>query len=91
MALDRDKIVNDILGGVNRRADSILPPSVFGFREATNYLKFDIAKAKALLAEAGFPDGKGFPAVQFSYRDGRPDVELVAQARSAAAEAKPRN
>lgn len=80
MALDRDKIVNDILGGVNRRADSILPPSVFGFRESTNYLKFDLAKAKALLAEAGFPEGKGFPAVQFSYRDGRPDVELVAQA-----------
>jgi oligopeptide transport system substrate-binding protein len=80
MALDRDKIVKDVLGGINRRADAILPPSVKCFREKTNYLPFDIAKAKALLSEAGFPDGKGFPDLEFNYRDGRPDVEIVAQA-----------
>ena len=80
MALDRDKIVKDVLGGINRRADAILPPSVKCFREKTNFLPFDIAKAKALLAEAGFPDGKGFPEIEFNYRDGRPDVEIVAQA-----------
>ena len=80
MALDRDKIIKDVLGGVNRRADAILPPSVKCFREKTNSLPFDVAKAKALLAEAGFPDGKGFPNLEFNYRDGRPDVEIVAQA-----------
>ena len=80
MAIDRDKIVNDILGGVNRRADSIIPPGILGFREKTAVLPFDIAKAKALLARAGFPDGKDFPEIDFSYRDGRPDVEIVAQA-----------
>lgn len=80
MALDRDKIVNEILGGINRRADSIVPPGVKFFREKTNVLPFDIAKAKALMQEAGFPDGKGFPELDFCYRDGRPDVEYVAQA-----------
>lgn len=80
MALDRDKIVKDILGGINRRADSIIPPGVKFFREKTNMLPFDIAKAKTLLAQAGFPDGKGFPELDFCYRDGRPDVEIVAQA-----------
>ena len=80
MALDRDKIVKDVLGGINRRADSILPPSVKCFREKTNYLPFDIAKAKALMAEAGYPDGKGFPELEFNFRDGRPDVEIVASA-----------
>lgn len=80
MALDRDKIVKDVLGGINRRADSIVPPGVKYFREKTNMLVFDIAKAKALLAEAGFPEGKGFPELDFCYRDGRPDVEIVAQA-----------
>ena len=78
MGIDRDKIVNEILGGVNRRADSIIPPGILGFREKTAVLPFDVAKAKALLAEAGFPDGKGFPELDFSYRDGRPDVENVA-------------
>ncbi len=80
MAIDRDRIVKEVLGGVNQRADAILPPSAFGFREKTNFLPYDVAKAKALLAEAGFADGKGFPEVTFSYRDGREDVELVALA-----------
>ncbi|HLO99009.1 MAG TPA: peptide ABC transporter substrate-binding protein [Fimbriimonas sp.] len=80
MALDRDKIVNDVLGGINRRADAILPPSVKHFREKTAVFAFDLPKAKALLAEAGFPEGKGFPEMEFCYRDGRPDVEIVAQA-----------
>jgi oligopeptide transport system substrate-binding protein len=80
MALDRDKLVDKVLGGINRRADSILPPSVAGFREKTASLAFDLARAKALLTEAGFPEGKGFPEVEFNYRDGRPDVEIIAQA-----------
>jgi len=80
MAIDRDKIVNDILGGINKKADSIIPPGVRFFREKTNMLPFDVAKAKALLAEAGFADGKNFPELDFCYRDGRPDVEIVAQA-----------
>ena len=80
MALDRDYIIKEVLGGINRRADAILPPSVKCFREKTNMLPFDVAKAKALLAEAGFPDGKGFPELEFNYRDGRPDVENAAQA-----------
>ncbi|MBI1333733.1 MAG: peptide ABC transporter substrate-binding protein [Armatimonadetes bacterium] len=80
MALDRDKIVNEVLGGINRRADSIIPPGVKYYREKTAMLPFDITKAKTLLAQAGFPDGKGFPDLDFCYRDGRPDVEIVAQA-----------
>ncbi len=79
MAIDRDKIVNEVLGGVNKRADGIVPPGVFGHRENAKVLAFNIEKAKALLAEAGFPGGKGFPTVEMSFRDGRPDVELVAQ------------
>ena len=80
MALDRDYLIKEVLGGINRKADAILPPSVKCFREKTNGLKFDVEKAKALLAEAGFPGGKGFPELEFNYRDGRPDVENVAQA-----------
>jgi oligopeptide transport system substrate-binding protein len=80
MAIDRDKIVTEILGGVNQRADSILPPSVLHYREKANVIPFNVAGAKTLLAEAGFADGKGFPELTMSYRDGRPDIEIVVQA-----------
>lgn len=80
MAIDRDQIVKTILGGLNRKADSILPPNIIGFREKTAALPFDVERAKALLSEAGFPGGKGFPEIEFNYRDGRPDIEIVAQA-----------
>jgi ABC-type transport system substrate-binding protein len=79
MAIDADDIVKTTLGGVNRVARSILPPSVLGFREKTNYIPFNVAKARQLLAEAGYPGGKGMPTLVLTHRDGQPDVKLVAE------------
>jgi oligopeptide transport system substrate-binding protein len=79
-AIDRDKIVAEILGGINKKANSILPPNIIGYRDGAPAFPYDVAKAKALLAEAGYADGKGFPEIEFNYRDGRPDIEIVAQA-----------
>ena len=36
---------------------------------AVSYLSFDPAKAKQFMADAGYPDGKGFPEVEIWYRD----------------------
>ena len=80
MAIDRKSIVEGVLGGQNTIATGIVPPGVFGHRDNPRGVPFDQAGAKALLAEAGFPGGKGIGEIEFSYRDGRPDVELVAQA-----------
>lgn len=80
MAVDRDSICKDILGGVNEPARSILPPKVPGYRKDAPAYPFDPAKAKQLLAEAGYPGGKGFPTMVMSHRDGQPDVKLVAEA-----------
>lgn len=80
MAIDKDAIVNDTLGGVNRRADSIVPPGCFGFRENVKKVPYDVTQAKKLLAQAGYPDGKGFPKMEMSYRNNRPDIRLVAEA-----------
>ncbi|RYG71372.1 hypothetical protein EON77_12965, partial [bacterium] len=79
MVVDRRKIVDEILGGQNQIATCVVPPGVFGHRDSVKGLPMDIPAAKALLAEAGYPGGKGIGPIEFSYRDGRPDVELVVQ------------
>jgi ABC-type transport system substrate-binding protein len=80
MAIDKDAIVRDTLGGVNKKADCIVPPGVFGHRDAVKAVPYDPEGAKKLLAEAGYPDGKGFPKLEMSHRNNRPDMRLVAEA-----------
>ncbi len=79
MAIDKETIVNKILGGINKTANGIVPPGVFGHRDQTNAIKFDPAKAKALLAEAGHADGKGMTGLEIYCRNNRPDITLVAE------------
>ena len=65
--LPYDQIVEDGYNGLAKRAQGI-PSSVVPDFVANNPYKDDPAKAKALLAEAGFPDGKGlskFPKSSF--------------------------
>ena len=80
MAIDKNAIVDDTLGGVNKRADGIIPPGVFGYRERIDAVPYDPAGARRLLAQQGFPQGKGFPKMEMSYRSNRPDIRLVAEA-----------
>jgi peptide/nickel transport system substrate-binding protein len=55
-ALDLDTIAADLLTDVGVRAQAPIPSTVFGFAAQTPYA-YDPDKAKALLAEAGLPDG----------------------------------
>lgn len=80
MAIDKEKIVEQFLGGVNAIANGIVPPKVFGYRERTNAIQFNPVEAKKLLAEAGFPDGRGFPEMEITFREQRPDIQIVAEA-----------
>ena len=50
------------------KAHSPLPPTLEGYdKNFTNpYRRFNVKKAKALLAQAGFPGGKGLPSFEFS-------------------------
>lgn len=80
MAIDRKGICDDILGGINAEANGILPPGVLGHRPDAKALPYDPAQAQKLLAEAGFPGGKGFPELEMSFREQRPDIRIVAEA-----------
>lgn len=64
-------------------AFSIVPPGqidpVTGndFRkEAGDLFKYDVPKAKELLAEAGYPDGKGFPTITLLYPTNESNKQL---------------
>lgn len=80
MAIDRNFIVEQTLGGVNKVANGIVPPGVFGHQESMQALPFNVAEAKKLLAEAGYPDGKGLPEFTMTFREQRPDIQAVAEA-----------
>ncbi len=80
MSIDKEKIVGQLMGGVNTVANTIVPPGVTGHRENGKGYKFNPAEAKSLLASAGFPGGKGLPALTLTHREGYPDIKLVAEA-----------
>lgn len=56
-AIDRDLIIDRILGGNAVAMNGILSPDAFGFKEGLPAYDYDPEKAKSLLAEAGHPDG----------------------------------
>lgn len=57
-AIDMDLIRDKIMRGKSRVTGSLIAPEVNGFTDGQNQrLAYDPEKAKALLAEAGYPDG----------------------------------
>jgi len=58
-ALDRKSIIDNVLRARQQPAAGMVPP-MEGYSQV-NEFSFDLPQAKRLLAEAGFPDGKGFP------------------------------
>ncbi|MBC5811471.1 MAG: ABC transporter substrate-binding protein [Candidatus Eremiobacteraeota bacterium] len=62
-ALDVPAIIRTVLGGRGYEAATPLPPNFFGYDPAIPFYRHDLAKAKQLLAAAGYPDGKGLDLV----------------------------
>ena len=66
MAIDRKQLVDNITKGGQIPAYTMTPPGTMGyFPEST--LNFDPEVAKRLLAEAGYPNGEGFPPIEILY------------------------
>jgi oligopeptide transport system substrate-binding protein len=75
-AVERGQITSLLKGG-QIPTTSWVPKGMPGYEPKVG-LDFDLKKAKALLAEAGYPDGKGFPAVTFMF-DTRDDNKVIAE------------
>ncbi|MGB0580762.1 MAG: peptide ABC transporter substrate-binding protein [Limisphaerales bacterium] len=66
MAIDRKAIVEHVTQAGQMPATFFTPPDTAGYTTTAGF-KEDIPAAKKLLAEAGFPEGKGFPKVELLY------------------------
>jgi oligopeptide transport system substrate-binding protein len=69
-AINRDEMTSTVLKDLAIPGKSLLPPGYPGYNETiTSQAVFDVAKAKQYMADAGYPNGEGFPEVEIWYRD----------------------
>ncbi|MDR2630975.1 MAG: peptide ABC transporter substrate-binding protein [Spirochaetaceae bacterium] len=85
MALDREDIISNVLQSSDTPAFGLVSPGYVlngkDFRDGRpNYglsPTADVEGARKLLAEAGYPDGQGFPTIQLSYYTDRTVRSIV--------------
>jgi ABC-type oligopeptide transport system substrate-binding subunit len=76
MSVDRATLCKTVLGNRAFPAGSYWPDTnVIG--QKMKAIPFDVAAAKKLLADAGYPGGKGLPPLKFYITGNMPEVEFV--------------
>lgn len=84
LAIDRERIVRDVLRGGQLPATQFLSPALVSFdpanaRSRRHAQAYDPVEARRLLAEAGFPGGRGFPRLELAGWDRNPVLEAIQQ------------
>ena len=67
ISIDRERVSRNDLGGATEAAGKFLPEPMSGSAPVigkTDVLEQDTERAQSLLAEAGYPDGEGFPVIR---------------------------
>jgi peptide/nickel transport system substrate-binding protein len=72
-AIDYSGIIDNILGGAARPTNSFIPEGFAGFQDIV-YYREDLAKARLLLKEAGYPDGF---TISMDHGDQTPNPEIA--------------
>ena len=68
-AIDRQGYVDDVYNGRGQVIDSMIPSSLPGSARSLglSWYPYDPKEAKKLLAQAGYPEGKGLPTLRLLY------------------------
>ncbi len=82
-AIDREKILKYVLQGsaTDPAIYGMVPPVMpnYNAKKIKGY-SFDLPKAKELMSQAGYPDGKGFPVVTLNINEGGGRNTQIAEA-----------
>lgn len=68
LSIDRESIVKSVTKGGEEPAYSVIPHDPQGYSPKTLF-SYDVEKAKAHLAKAGYPNGEGFPSFEILYNN----------------------
>ncbi|MEM9254050.1 MAG: peptide ABC transporter substrate-binding protein [Pseudomonadota bacterium] len=66
LSVDRQKLMDSVMYGINEPAYSITPPDTLGYYPPKPF-EYDVELARQLLAEAGYPNGEGWPGLELVY------------------------
>jgi oligopeptide transport system substrate-binding protein len=75
LAVDKDRIVKKITKAGELTTSHLVPPGTANYT-APEGLGYDPALARKLLAEAGFPGGKGFPRFEYLFNSGAGGMKI---------------
>jgi oligopeptide transport system substrate-binding protein len=81
LVIDKKLIVTKITRAGEIPASSIVPPGAAGYQPPPG-LDRDPEEARRLLAEAGYPGGKGFPLVTYLYSEGELNEAIAIELQS---------
>lgn len=81
MALDRRRVTTKITRAGETDALSFVPPGIPGYT-APGGLPENHSEARRLLAEAGYPGGKGFPLTTYLYSEGELNEGMAIELQS---------
>lgn len=79
LTIDRDRLVSSVLQGQGASAYTFTPAFSGGY-DLPPLARYDPATAQQLMAEAGYPGGEGFPAVEFTLSSRDPAKLTLGQA-----------
>ncbi|MFT6958216.1 MAG: oligopeptide transport system substrate-binding protein [Halieaceae bacterium] len=76
LSIDRQKLNDTVLQKSNVPAYSITPPGTLGY-DPPKLFDFDPEQARQLLADAGYPNGEGWPGLEVKYNTSESHRKIV--------------